>query len=166
MLLLLTHCRCDGTCTAAAATAAVEDVQVVKNPLRHRGVQDMSRRRLHVARREDRPTKLLKIEVVAAHIGQLDRYFLRQGVFELDDVDAVFGETTASEGVERKGSSNLYASRRQEISTSDASRVRRDGTIAISSRPYPRRAVFPAPISMSATTTSLRRRLRRERYLA
>src|SRR6185436_14445888 len=40
------------------------------------------------------------------------------------------------------------------MSTSSGSRVRRDGTIATSSNPYARRAIFPLPISISMLVPS------------
>src|SRR5581483_9810261 len=51
------------------------------------------------------------------------------------------------------GRSNLYASISHEMSTSSGSRVRRLGTIAMSSNPYARRPVLPIPISTSTLKT-------------
>ena len=48
---------------------------------------------------------------------------------------AVAGLTTPSMAAAIKGSSNLNASISQEMSTSSGSRVRLEGTIAMSSRP-------------------------------
>ena len=53
---------------------------------------------------------------------------------------AVVGEMAPSIAEPSSGSSNLYASICQEMSTSSGSRVRRDGTIAMSSKPYACRA--------------------------
>ena len=63
---------------------------------------------------------------------------------------AVVGETTPSIALATRGSSNRYASISQAIETSSGSRVRRDGAIAMSSKPYARRPVLPIPISTSA----------------
>ena len=62
---------------------------------------------------------------------------------------AVSGETTESIGAAKNGKSNLYASICQVIETSSGSRVRRDGTIAISSNEYAARARLPGPNSIS-----------------
>ena len=64
---------------------------------------------------------------------------------------AVCGETTESIGAAKNGKSNLYASICQEIETSCGSRVRRLGTIAISSKEYAARARLPGPNSISDT---------------
>ena len=80
---------------------------------------------------------------------------LRGKVFALDGKPfsavsvAVFGDTTPSIADATSGSSNLYASISQVMSTSSGSRVRRLGTIAMSSNPYARRPVLPIPISTS-----------------
>ena len=63
---------------------------------------------------------------------------------------AVAGLTTPSIAAANSGSSNLKASISQEMSTSSGSRVRRLGTIAMSSNPYARRPDLPMPISTSA----------------
>ncbi|CAB4335057.1 unannotated protein [freshwater metagenome] len=62
---------------------------------------------------------------------------------------AVSGDTTESIGAAKNGKSNLYASICHEIDTSCASRVLREGTIAISSNEYAVLARFPAAISIS-----------------
>ncbi len=62
---------------------------------------------------------------------------------------AVAGETTPSMAEARRGSSSRYGPSFQPMSTSSASRVRRLGTIAMSSKPYARRAFLPRPISIS-----------------
>ena len=64
---------------------------------------------------------------------------------------AVAGLTTPSMADAMSGSSKRNASISQEMSTSSGSRVRLDGTIAMSSKPYARRPDFPIPISTSAT---------------
>src|SRR5450759_1753473 len=68
-------------------------------------------------------------------------------------VTAKAGSTTPSIAEARIGSGKLYVRSRyansQWMSTSRGSRVRRDGTMAMSSNPYPRRAVLPRPISIS-----------------
>src|SRR5438034_11235634 len=63
---------------------------------------------------------------------------------------AVVGLTTPSMAAAMRGSSNLKASISHEMSTSSGSRVRRLGTMAMSSNPYARRHDFPMPISTSA----------------
>ena len=63
------------------------------------------------------------------------------------------GDTTLSIGHTTSGISNRYASICQAIDTSSGSRVRRDGTIPISSSPYPWRPVFPRPISTCVTVS-------------
>ena len=64
---------------------------------------------------------------------------------------AVAGDTTLSIGEAISGSSNRYASICQAIDTSSGSRVRRAGTIPISSSEYARRPDLPRPISTSVT---------------
>ena len=68
-------------------------------------------------------------------------------------IRAVSGETTPSIAEASSGSSKRYGPSVHEMSTSSGSRVRRDGTIAMSSNPYARRAFFPRPISISITTS-------------
>ena len=62
---------------------------------------------------------------------------------------AVSGETTPSIAAASSGSSNWYGPSFQLMSMSSGSRVRREGTIAMSSNPYARRACLPRPISIS-----------------
>ena len=62
---------------------------------------------------------------------------------------AVAGDTTPSIAAAIIGSSNLYASTSHVMSTSSGSRVRRLGTMAMSSNPYARRPDLPIPISTS-----------------
>ena len=62
---------------------------------------------------------------------------------------AVAGETTESIGAANTGTSNWNASIDHLTETSSGSRVRRFGTIAISSKEYTRRARFARPISIS-----------------
>ena len=64
---------------------------------------------------------------------------------------AVAGLVTPSMAAAISGSSNRKASISQERSTSSGSRVRRLGTMAMSSSPYARRPDLPMPISISAT---------------
>src|SRR5690348_16316761 len=59
------------------------------------------------------------------------------------------GETAPSIAEPMTGSSSLNASSSQEMSTSSGSRVRRLGTMAMSSNPYARRPDLPMPISTS-----------------
>ena len=61
----------------------------------------------------------------------------------------VSGDTTPSIAEASNGSSSMCGPSRQAMSTSSASRVRRLGTIAMSSKPYARRAFLPRPISIS-----------------
>ena len=68
---------------------------------------------------------------------------------------AVAGDTTPSIAAAIIGSSNLYASTSHVMSTSSGSRVRRLGTIAMSSNPYARRPDFPIPISTSTVPPAL-----------
>ena len=68
---------------------------------------------------------------------------------------AVAGETTPSMAEASSGSSNRRPSSSHEVSTSSGSRVRRLGTIAMSSNPYARRPDFPSPISTSAMRSHL-----------
>ena len=68
-------------------------------------------------------------------------------------VRAVAGETTPSIAEASSGSSKRYGPRFHEMSTSSGSRVRREGTIAMSSNPYARRAFFPRPISISISAS-------------
>ena len=63
---------------------------------------------------------------------------------------AVAGLTTPSIADAIRGRSKEKASTSHEMSTSSGSRVRRLGTMAISSRPYARRPDFPRPTSTSA----------------
>jgi hypothetical protein len=74
---------------------------------------------------------------------------------------AVAGLTTLSIGATTSGISNRYASICQATLISSGSRVRRAGTIPISSRAYARRPAFPRPISTSATGDPLHRLARR-----
>src|SRR3954465_1858029 len=69
---------------------------------------------------------------------------------------AVVGLTTPSMAAAISGSSSLYASTSQLMSTSSGSRVRRLGTIAMSSNPYARRPDLPIPISTSTCPPELR----------
>jgi hypothetical protein len=62
---------------------------------------------------------------------------------------AVSGDTTESIGAASIGKSNLYASICQVVETFSGSRVRRLGTIAMSSNEYAVRARFPGAISTS-----------------
>src|SRR3954471_2802312 len=62
---------------------------------------------------------------------------------------AVAGDTTPSMAEASSGSSRRWGPSRHAMSTSSASRVRRLGTIAMSSNPYARRAFLPRPISIS-----------------
>ena len=62
---------------------------------------------------------------------------------------AVAGETTPSIAEASSGSSNRYGPSVQVMSMSSGSRVRREGTIAMSSKPYARRPFLPRPISTS-----------------
>src|SRR3977135_354089 len=61
------------------------------------------------------------------------------------------GEPAPAMAPPSKGSSNRKASSSQEMSTSSGSRVRRLGTMAMSSNPYARLPDLPMPISSSAT---------------
>jgi hypothetical protein len=73
---------------------------------------------------------------------------------------AVAGETTESIGAARIGMSKEYASIDQVTETSSGSLVRLDGTTAMSSKAYARRARLEAPISVSILTpTAYRSRL-------
>src|SRR5690349_21236535 len=67
---------------------------------------------------------------------------------------ATCGETTPSIAEASSGSSSRCGPSFQPMSTSCGSRVRLDGTIAMSSNPYACRAFFPRPISISTGTTS------------
>src|SRR3954464_6933925 len=60
----------------------------------------------------------------------------------------------ASDGCATQGILNGYASRRHSVDTPSTSRVRRLGTIAMSSRWYPRWAVLPRPISTTSRMMS------------
>jgi hypothetical protein len=62
---------------------------------------------------------------------------------------AVCGETTPSIADASSGSLNWYGPSDQRMSMSSGSRVRRDGTIAMSSKPQALRALRPRPISTS-----------------
>ena len=64
-------------------------------------------------------------------------------------VTAKAGSTTPSMAEARQGSGRVNGPSFQVMSTSSASRVRRLGTMAISSKPYARRPFFPRPISTS-----------------
>ncbi len=66
----------------------------------------------------------------------------------------VAGEATESIGAERIGDSNVNASIVHWTETSRGSRVRREGTTAMSSNAYARRPRLPAPISTSLTGTA------------
>ena len=68
---------------------------------------------------------------------------------------AVAGLMTPSMAEPISGRSNVKASISQEMSTSSGSRVRRLGTMAMSSNPYARRPDLPMPISTSATAMPL-----------
>ena len=68
---------------------------------------------------------------------------------------AVAGLMTPSMAEPITGSSKVKASISQEMSTSSGSRVRRLGTMAMSSNPYARRPDLPMPISTSATALPL-----------
>src|SRR3954454_10747040 len=61
------------------------------------------------------------------------------------------GLTTPSIAEASSGSSKRYGPSDQEMSTSSGSRVRREGTIAMSSNPNARRPFLPRPISTSTT---------------
>ena len=67
---------------------------------------------------------------------------------------AVCGETTESIGQAISGIWKRYASICQAMLTSSGSRVRRAGTMPISSSEYARRPVLPRPISMSVTVAN------------
>src|SRR6266516_4667428 len=62
---------------------------------------------------------------------------------------ATCGETTPSMADAITGSSSRCGPSFQPMSTSCGSRVRREGTIAMSSNPYAWRAFLPLPISIS-----------------
>ena len=62
---------------------------------------------------------------------------------------AVSGETTESIGAANTGNSKLYASIDHLVETSRGSRVRREGTIAMSSNAQLRLPRLPRPISIS-----------------
>src|SRR3954453_6141196 len=62
----------------------------------------------------------------------------------------IWGVTTLSIGATTSGISNRYASICHATLTSSGSRVRRDGTMPISSSAYARRPLLPRPISTSA----------------
>src|SRR6266545_5706356 len=79
---------------------------------------------------------------------------------------AVAGLTTPSMAEAMSGNSKRNASISQEMSTSSGSRVRRLGTIAMSSNPYARRPDLPMPISTSATPCPLTRAARKRVSLA
>src|SRR5690606_9925598 len=70
----------------------------------------------------------------------------------LPSMIAVVGLTTESIGAPITGVSNENASMLQAVETSSGLRVRRDGTTAMSSNVYARRARLPRPISMSMLT--------------
>src|SRR6187431_2883588 len=72
---------------------------------------------------------------------------------------AVAGLTTESMGAAITGMSNVYASIVQLTDTSWGSRVRRLGTIAMSSKAYARLARLARPISMSLTRRAYRPRV-------
>ncbi len=68
---------------------------------------------------------------------------------------AVAGLMTPSMADPMSGNSKVKASISQEMSTSSGSRVRRLGTMAMSSNPYALRPDLPMPISTSATALPL-----------
>src|SRR5215210_2335222 len=68
---------------------------------------------------------------------------------------AIFGETTPSIAEAISGSSSRCGPSFQPMSTSWGSRVRLEGTIAMSSNPYACRAFFPRPISISTLSSPL-----------
>src|SRR6478672_9835610 len=78
-------------------------------------------------------------------------------------IPAVLGDTTPSIADAIIGSSNWYGPSFHEMSMSSGSRVRRDGTIAMSSKPYAWRAFLPRPISISIAESSQSLRTRRPR---
>src|SRR3954449_9648009 len=67
----------------------------------------------------------------------------------LPTMPAVRGDTTPSIAAASSGSSKRYGPSVQVMSMSSGSRVRREGTIAMSSKPYARRPFLPRPISTS-----------------
>src|SRR5262245_23947050 len=71
---------------------------------------------------------------------------------------AISGETTPSIADASSGSSSRCGPSFQPMSTSCGSRVRRDGTIAMSSKPYACRAFFPIPISISTRYLPLKQK--------
>src|SRR3954447_13925232 len=71
----------------------------------------------------------------------------------LPTMPATCGETTPSIAAASSGSSKRYGPRVHVMSMSSGSRVRRDGTIAMSSKPYARRPFLPRPISTSMAAT-------------
>ena len=62
---------------------------------------------------------------------------------------AVWGDTTPSIADASRGSSKRYGPSVQVMSMSSGSRVRLEGTMAMSSKPYARRPFLPRPISTS-----------------
>ncbi len=66
------------------------------------------------------------------------------------------GDITESMGAAMTGMSKWYASICQETETSSGSRVRREGTTAMSSKEKARRPRLPRPISISVTARSYR----------
>src|SRR4051795_1646545 len=71
----------------------------------------------------------------------------------LPTMPATCGETTPSIAAASSGSSKRYGPRVHVMSRPSGSRVRRDGTIAMSSKPYARRPFLPRPISTSMAAT-------------
>jgi hypothetical protein len=72
----------------------------------------------------------------------------------LPTIPAVRGETTPSIAEAISGSSNWYGPSFHDRSMSSGSRVRLEGTIAMSSNPYAWRAFLPRPISISIASSS------------
>jgi predicted dehydrogenase len=76
---------------------------------------------------------------------------------------ALAGLTTESMGAAITGISKVSASMLQVSETTSGSRVRRDGTTAMSSNEYALRARLPRPISISITCSAYRAHVRRRR---
>ena len=76
---------------------------------------------------------------------------------------AVFGLTTPSIAEASSGSSKRYGPRVQVMSMSSGSRVLREGTIAMSSKPYALRPFLPRPISTSIGSPYVRSRTKKPR---
>src|SRR5687768_8107803 len=70
---------------------------------------------------------------------------------------AAAGDSAPSMAEPSIGNPKRKASSSQEMSTSSGSRVRREGTMAMSSKPYALRPDFPMPISTSMPYPLLRR---------